>query len=207
MTSQEKAFLCQLLASLFSPPDEEMAGWIRRGALHSVLNKYADVLGAFGSGLEGFRSEKDGDDIWKELESAYHTFFSGLKGDGICLVESFYKPWSQDLHCPLLFASTKGLLMGDPALHLLTLYQECGLKVEDEFRGRPDHLALELEFLSYLYQEATDMEVRQFIVDHLDWIPFLKEECQRMNVHPFYTDILDILDLFLKQERARLEVK
>lgn len=205
MTHQEKASFCQLLASLFSPPDQEMAGWIQRGSLYSVLRKYADVLGASHAVSEVFLSKKDSDGLWKELTDAYDTIFSGLKGDGICLVESFYKPWSQDPHCPLLFASARGLLMGDSALHLLALYQACGLEVPEEYRGSPDHLALELEFLSYLYQEATDAEIRPFINDHLNWIPLLKEAFHRADAPPFYTGVLELLDLFLKKERARLE--
>lgn len=209
MTPQEKASLCQLLASFFSPPDQEMAGWVQKGGLYSVLSEYADVLGTSDSALEGFRPErdKDIDGLWKALEADYNRLFSEIKGDGVCLVESFYKPWSQNPHCQLLFASAKGLLMGDPALHLLALYHNCGLEVPNEYRGRPDLLVLELEFLSYLYGGATDMEVGQFIVDHLDWIPLLKKELYQREAHPFYISIIELLDLFLKQEKIRLEAK
>ena len=51
--------------------------------------------------------------------------------------------------------------MGDSAMHLLEIYRQCGLEVAEEFKGCPDHIVLELEFLSYLYRWATDMEVRK----------------------------------------------
>ena len=61
--------------------------------------------------------------------------------------------------------------MGDSAIHLLTIFQQCGLEVAEPFKGMPDHIIIELEFLSYLYQEAGDREIKRFIEDHLDWIP------------------------------------
>ena len=62
-----------------------------------------------------------------------------------------------------------------------------------------------LEFLSYLYQWATDIEIKTFIEDHLDWIPLLKEELKQVHAHPFYTSTLETLDLFLNHEKERLE--
>ena len=121
------------------------------------------------------------------------------------MVESFYKPWTLDPHCPLPFASGKGLLMGDSALHLLEVYHHCGLEVSEEFKGCPDHIAMELEFLSYLYQWATDTEIKTFIEDHLDWIPLLKEDVEHCHAHPFYMSVLEILELFLNHEKKRLE--
>jgi TorA maturation chaperone TorD len=65
---------------------------------------------------------------------------------------------------------------------------------------------MELEFLSYLYELATDIEVKKFIEDHLDWVPLLKEEFGRFHPHPFYISILEVLNLFLDKERERLGV-
>jgi TorA maturation chaperone TorD len=66
---------------------------------------------------------------------------------------------------------------------------------------------MELEFLSYLYGFATDLEVKQFIKDHLAWIPLLKEELERSDAHPVYRSALEVLVLFLGKERRRLEEK
>ena len=95
--------------------------------------------------------------------------------------------------------------MGDSALHLLEIYHQCGLEASEEFKGCPDHIAMELEFLSYLYRWATDVEIKMFIKDHLNWTPLLKEELDRRHPHPFYVTALEVLALFLKRERARLE--
>jgi TorA maturation chaperone TorD len=97
--------------------------------------------------------------------------------------------------------------MGDSAIHLLTLFQHCGLEVAEPFKGMPDHILIELEFLSYLYQEAGEEEIKRFIKDHLDWIPFLKESFEKADAHPFYISLIEILDLFINQEKGRLEKK
>jgi len=39
------------------------------------------------------------------------------------------------------------------------------LEISEEFRGAPDHLAVELEFLGCLYRWRTDEEVERFLRD------------------------------------------
>ena len=210
MTNQERKDLCQLLASLFSPPDLEMVRQIHLGTLYSYFQRYMRSWGGEIDLLKGFIIEGEGEGdpgiLLNDLEEAYERLFSGLGSEGISLVESSYKLWTQDSHCPLPFASEKGLLMGDSALHLSEVYRQCGLEVAEEFKGCPDHIVMELEFLSYLYQWATDIEVKKFIEDHLDWIPFLEEEFERFCAHPFYRSLSRVLSLFLNEERKRLEM-
>jgi TorA maturation chaperone TorD len=66
---------------------------------------------------------------------------------------------------------------------------------------------MELEFLSYLYQRATDIEIKTFIEDHMNWIPLLDEEFKRFHPHPFYGSSMEALALFLNKERETLEVE
>jgi TorA maturation chaperone TorD len=183
-----------------------MVKQIRKGVTCSFLQRCIGFWGGDLDLLKGLLIEGDPENFLKELEEEYDRLFSGLNGKGISLVESFYKPWTQDPHCTLPFASARGLLMGDSGLHLLEIFRQCGLEIANEFRGSPDHLVMELEFLSFLYRWATDLEIKQVIEDHLDWIPLLKEEIERSYPNPFYRSVLEILDLFLGKERERLEV-
>jgi TorA maturation chaperone TorD len=207
MTAQEKEYFCQLLASLFYPPDQALVKLIHQGALYSFFEKYIQSLGGTKDLLKGFLMRGEPENLLRDLKVEYARLFSGLSEESISLVESFYKPWTQDAHCFLPFASERGLLMGDSALHLLEIYHQCGLEVSEEFRGCPDHIAMELEFLSYLYQRATDIEIKTFIEDHMDWIPLLDEEFKRFHPHPFYGSSMEVLVLFLNKERGRLEVE
>ena len=194
------------MSFLFSPPDEEMVEQAHQGRVHSFFQRYVQSCGGDSGLLKGFLMEGDPGILLKDLGNEYDRLFSRLNNESISPVESVYKPWTQDPLCSLPFASERGLLMGDSAIHLLEIYRQTGLDVAEEFKGCPDHIVLELEFLSYLYGWATDMEVRKFIGDHLDWIPLFKEELMRLHPHPFYKSLLEILDLFLTMERKRLEM-
>jgi TorA maturation chaperone TorD len=208
MTNEEKERFSEMLACLFSPPDREMVELVRQGNIHSLFLHYFQIWGENTNLLEGFLTEGGPEIIFRDLKKEYGRLFSPEAGsEKISLVESFYKPWTQDPHCPLAFATEKGLLMGDSALHLMALYEQCGLEVEGEYRGMPDHLAMELEFLSFLYQRATDKEIKRFIEDHLDWITLLREKFKEFHSHPFYRSALEVLLLFLRKEKERLEVE
>jgi len=207
MPDKGKAFFCQILSSLFCPPDQGMVEQLSQGHLHAFFKSYVQSWeGEIGS-LKGFLTQSPPQILLRDLKEEYHRLFSDTGDERISLVESFYKPWTQDPHCSLPFAKGKGFLMGDSAVHLSTLFQHCGLKIAEPFKGMPDHIIIELEFLSYLYQEAGDVEIKRFIKDHLDWIPFLKESVEKARAHPFYISLIEILDLFINQEKGRWEKK
>jgi TorA maturation chaperone TorD len=207
MTNAEKERFSEMLACLFSPPDREMVELIHQGNAHSFFHHYFQMWGENMDLLEGFLIEGGPEIIFRDLKEEYGRLFSSEAGnEKIPLVESFYKPWTQDPHCPLPFATEKGLLMGDSALHLLALYRQCGLELEGEYQGMPDHLIMELEFLSYLYRWKKDKEIKKFIEDHLDWITLLREEFEEFHSHPFYRSALEVLLLFLRKEKEGLEV-
>lgn len=207
MSPEEKGLFCQVMASLFSPPDRAIFGEVMGGGLSDLLKNGVVAWGGDESFLKGLDIEGNPEKIFEEMRSEYHRLFEDEEGAKISLVESSYKPWTLDVHCPLPFAKERGYLMGDSALHLLALYQHFDLEIPSLFQGRPDHLILQLEFLSFLYQHATDREVKRVIEDHFDWIPSLREECQKAQPHPFYLTLIEILQLFLNSEKKRLENK
>jgi putative dimethyl sulfoxide reductase chaperone len=204
MTPEGKESICEALALLFSPPDQELVEQVREGFLHSSFLPYILSYGQDPGVLKGFLWEGEAGILRDEMRREYERLFLGCREEGVSLVESFYRPWTLDPHCTLPFASDRGLVMGDPALHLLFLYEQCGLEVSREFGGRPDHLILELEFLAHLYQRATDSEIKTFIRDHLGWTFILGEELKKLAPKPFYESAFAVLSFFLKHERERL---
>ena len=208
MTNSDRERFLEIMVCLFSPPDREIAEQVHQGNIHSFLHHYFQAWGEDSNILEGFLTERDPEIVFRDLKEEYGRLFSSEAGnEKISLVESFYKSWTRDPHCPLPFATEKGLLMGDSALHLLALYKQCGLEVEGECRRMPDHLVMELEFLSFLCQRATDREIKRFVEDHLDWITLLREKFKEFHSHPFYRSALEVLLLFLRKEKERLEVE
>jgi len=107
----------------------------------------------------------------------------------------------------LVFSASKGLIMGDPALHMQELYRRASLEIPREYRSMPDHLVLELEFLALLYRHAPDEAIAKFIGDHLDWIPDLGEAVGRAEPHPFYENAVALLQRFLQHETENDKVK
>jgi len=207
VTNAERERFLEILACLFSPPDREMAELVHQGSIHSFFNHYFQTRGEDSKLLEGLLMKGDRESIFRDLKEEHDRLFTSETGkENISLAESFYKPWTQNPHCPLAFSTEKGLLMGDCALHLLALYEQCGLKVEREYQGMPDHLFMELEFLSFLYQRATDREIKRFIEDHFDWVTLLREAFEEFHSHSFYRSALEVLLLFLRKEKERLEV-
>jgi TorA maturation chaperone TorD len=204
MTAREKEHLCELMAAVFSPPEAEGIEQIRREAF--ILEESFKSWGGDAALLFGLKTAGDAEAFSRDLRGEYDRLFGGKTGESAPLVESCYKPWTRDAECHLSFARGKGLFMGDSALHMAHILRYSGVEVPESFRACPDHLVLELEFLSALYGEGTDQEVRQFIHDHLDWIPQMKRDLKQLGPHQFYLSAAELLDGFLRHEKIRLEI-
>jgi len=207
MRNKEKEFLCGLLAALFSPPEKEATEEMRAGQAPSFFLQNISSWGGESAFLKAFQSPTESEDLFRVLQNEYDRLFLNPRGASVSLVESFYKSWTDDPKCRLSFAREKGFIMGDAALHLLALYENSGLQVAEEFQSRPDHLAVELEFLSLLYRMSAGRAIKKFIDDHLDWLPQLKEKLNQAQAHPIYSGALEALCLFLAGERVRLEME
>jgi TorA maturation chaperone TorD len=204
--SEERENLCKTIAAFFASPETET---IKEFQKKGGLTFFQETIASLGGDLpfpDRPEVSKKLHTFFKDWPEEYERLFSGLNSPEVSLVESFYKPWTLDPGCRLSFAGKKGRLQGDPAHHVSAVYQHCGMEVFEEFKACPDHLVVEMEFLSLLYQCATDHEIRIFIRDHLDWVPVLKQELSRFHPHPAYALAVEVLDLFLKREKERLMI-
>lgn len=140
------------------------------------------------------------DELLLDLQKEYTKMCFVSKPRLVPLFESVYK---------------EGKLFQDSTFQIARLYDEAGIKLGTEFKLPPDHIALELEFMSYLiYQEIEavktgnadneEMALRlqnETMNKHL--INFGLSFADRLARHaktPFYQGIGDILkDLFQYQ--------
>jgi len=200
MTNREKGNFCALAASLLAPPDGATMGQLKQGEIRSFLEENIREWGGDPRLLAELSGEKNPGGDLADLRREYERLFASLPGQKISLVESTYKPWTGDGSCALAFAGDNGLLMGDAALHMREIYRQLSLEVPEELCSTPDHLLLELEFLSLLYHSATPEQTQGFIEDHLDWVPDLKQRVDQADPHPFYRRAIELINLFLEHE-------
>ena len=80
-------------------------------------------------------------------------------------------------------------------------YASAGLTIEEEFDLIPDHLYLELLFMSYLI-EANKYDIqKKFLEKHLmNWVPDYCDELLKESKTVFYREIAEILRDFLVSE-------
>lgn len=201
MATREKEIFCTLAASLLAPPDEALLADLRQEGVRSFLVESCARWGCTTQALRAILGKRG----LPVLKREYDRLFGPYRGQAVSLVESTYKPWAADKGCGMVFAASTGLVMGDPAVHLLDVYREASLAVPDQFRSTPDHLVLELEFLALLYRGGTPEQSRRFIADHLDWIPELREEMERARAKPFYRRAVELIDLFLHNEQQDIK--
>jgi hypothetical protein len=189
----DKANLCRMMAGLLYPIDNDMLEMLQTGKIYRYFSQYFNGIDL--TALDNYTGT---------IESNAALYRDCFETSDICLSESTFKKWTDDPDYKVGISESVGLLMGDCSLHMLELYKTYAIDIPDEFRSQPDHLALELEFLSNLYDNYSDIEVSQFINDHLLWVSDLIMRCVKNNVDVIYLTVLEIINSFIIDEKNRL---
>jgi len=96
-------------------------------------------------------------------------------------------------------------LWGKATEEVLAFYQSVGLAIEDETVIIPDHLAMELLFMSYLVGNGLIDQQKTFMNDHLfRWIPDFCDEVERHARTIFYREIAVILKELVTSDHNEL---
>lgn len=141
---EARAGIFSLLAQAFNYPDRELILSLRKGAFPAALLSAVGCLPSAASVSEDIAaitneytgSGKGDDELLLELEKDYtHMFFSS-KPRLVYLFESVYN---------------EGKLLQESTFQIARLYYDAGLRPAEHFKMPPDHIAVEFEFLSYLY--------------------------------------------------------
>lgn len=132
-----RTFLYQILAQSLNYPDESLAQSFSSGY---YINNVADALEVLGIGglqseLAGLKMELQKPGNLLDLEKDYTRMCFSSKPRLVYLFESVYK---------------EGKLYDESTFQIARMYYDAGLKVEEDFRLPPDHIAVELEFMSFL---------------------------------------------------------
>lgn len=192
------------LAEALAYPDAELAGAIRSGELAEGLRELLEALDpALADGLDEAALRDAGEDE-EALPVEYTRLFDvGASGPP----------------CPLYGGLYAGDRMGVME-EAVRFYNHFGLRLAEQPRELPDHLATELEFLHFLaFREAETLEEggdaapferaqRDFIERHPGrWVPRLRERVEGQEAMRFFPALLGCLGRVLEAERRRLSAR
>ena len=154
--------------------------------------------------LKGFLEHLTGSTL-TDLAVDYAGIFLGAGG-----MENRTYPYES------LYTSPDRLVMQDARDQVLKLYREEGLDRAEEFNEPEDHIAFELEFMSYLCQKTTKAlkdgdksealgclkKQKGFLEEHLlPWVPPFCNDVQRLAQGDFYKAVAKITVGYLSMEK------
>lgn len=190
-----------LFCNLISKPDAEIYKELQSNLHIELWKKYNDYFAEIEIPGSWEKVDLPALNKWQALWQDYLN----INNPKLKLIESVYKPWTIDDSCGMPFADDKGYIMGDWAHHMLHLYELLDFEIPDKFSFCPDHLSLELEFMSILVEEADHREQLQFIEQHLDWLDDLVEEAEDIEIDKFYLELLSWIKNFVEADRNYLQ--
>ncbi|MDP2825465.1 MAG: molecular chaperone TorD family protein [Sulfuritalea sp.] len=172
------------LSEFFKEPSADFAEDVASGRLARFFEERCISLALDPASCKGLAPAGD---VAASLAGEYRRLFRGPLPPYIIPVESVYKKWASDPDCHLPIAQEKGLLMGDSAVDMLRRYREEGIALPDEFSSMPDHVALELEYLSLLSLRGDEDAGREFLARHMDWLDDLVRDIEAAGAGDFYS--------------------
>ncbi len=113
----------------------------------------------------------------------------------------------------------KGLLWGEVTVEVREIIEGAGLKYEADYKGIPDHISVELEFMQrltkyeYETRESGDREKasrcleheKRFLESHLDkWVPLFCDKVMEEGKLPFYREIARLTKEYISLEKRHV---
>ncbi|MDP3298133.1 MAG: molecular chaperone TorD family protein [Thermodesulfovibrionia bacterium] len=111
-------------------------------------------------------------------------------------------------------------VMGDSTMEAIKVYQKEGLSRSDDFKDLPDHIAVELEFMSYLIYkeikalESSDFKTTEEFIDKQEdflnrflrrWVSPFCEKIKEGTNNGFYTALADCVSTFVLYSNTEKE--
>lgn len=96
-------------------------------------------------------------------------------------------------------------LWGKVTEEVQAIYRSVGLTVDEEAALIPDHIAMELLFMSYLVGNGLVEQQRTFMEDHLfQWVPDYCDEVEKHAHTMFYREVAVVLREFVLSDHEEL---
>ena len=199
-TAMERARLYGLLATIFgAPPDADLLVRLRSP-------DFLDLLAQSDLDIGGEFARKPVEALREELAEDYTRLFCG-PGKHISPHES------------VQLKRGSGSLWGEETVLVKRFIETAGFDYDADFNGIPDHVAVELEFLSRLAENesrcwqsenltgagnALEWQL-EFINRHAGkWMPLFCRKIAQEDTSPFYCIFADLLRQFLAGEKAEI---
>jgi TorA maturation chaperone TorD len=207
--AESRAQVYAILAALYlHAPSRELVTALLNLAASPAL---ADLShGAAVESLRHYAASYAGD--LEGVQQEFHDLFTVPLGRYVTPYESVYR--DERL---VGEERVRGLLMGPSALAVVHTYRENGFALSPECTELPDHIGVELSFMSLLcrrecearqasdatsVEQACACEVR-FLEEHLlCWVPHLRERIAANASSDFYRGIAYLTEDFLSADRA-----
>lgn len=173
--------------------------------------QFLGVLANLGLGLNGDFIEKPEDELLNDLAIEYARLFLG-PGKHISPHESVHHQRND---------GQWGQLWGESTVEVKKFIEATGLSYDSNFKGIPDHISVEFEFMETLTcreaiafsekdetaaQRCMDVQ-RKFIKEHLiRWIPSFCEKVIKEAELPFYRAFAELTYRFIKLEMQELNL-
>jgi len=223
-TAQIRAGIYSLLSQCFFRPSEELVASMNQENLPESL---ANTVGVLMGGSHKEKAEKElvkiknfcsqtekksPAETLRLLKVEYNRLFVGPGHVLAPPYESVYKTRDKD--------NQLGIVMGEDTIAVRKLYRQAGLEIADSFKDLPDHIAVELYFMSYLCnleflsadeEEESQAEIlkikelqKEFLIDHLGtWIADFSQAVDKETSSEFYRSIARISREWISWEIKR----
>ena len=220
--AQVRSSVYSLLSQCFFQPSEELLASIIQGDFGEFLENTVGILDGEKVGREIVRlkdfsaqaKEKSAEKTLQDMKVEYNRLFVGPGHLLAPPYESVYKTRNDD--------NKKGVVMGDDTIAAKKFYLQAGLEIDDNFKDLPDHIAVELYFMSYLCnleflsadegedgiaQTSNIKELQnEFLKSHLGtWITEFSQAVATQTNSEFYRGMVKITEEWVMSEIKELD--
>lgn len=210
LMAEARSQIYQFLSQAYrSPPTRELIEKMTQQP--EFIDSFISFLGHstyISEDLQKYLTSNTPDVLLEDLTQEYNSLFVIPAKGYVRPYESVYvDTWDID------GAECSGLVMGRSTVHVKDIYETAGVELSDTFKDLPDHLAVELEFMSYLAEKEANLSDSaieadkflefqyNFLNNHLSkWVGTVCNTILNSTTNPFYAAVATLTVKFINDE-------